>query len=160
MRRKDREVTDFAEIISILQKCDVCRLALNGDGYPYLLPLNFGLFVAGDRVELYFHGALEGRKYELMEKNPRASFEVDCGHRLVSDPAAGYCTMEYESVVGRGHIVFLPEEEKLRALDLLVRQYHKDGFAYSRAALSRTRVFKLVVEEMTAKRKTDQRKNG
>ena len=42
MRRKDREVTDLSEIIEILKNCDVCRLALNDDGFPYILPLNFG----------------------------------------------------------------------------------------------------------------------
>ncbi|HRM90210.1 MAG TPA: hypothetical protein PLK68_07085 [Thomasclavelia ramosa] len=26
MRRKDREITDFNEIINIIKKCDVCRL--------------------------------------------------------------------------------------------------------------------------------------
>ena len=153
MRRKDREVTDFEEILSILRKCDVCRLALNDGDYPYLLPLNFGLAVEDGRAVLSFHGAMEGKKYDLLEKDPRASFEVDCGHRLLFDEGAGYCTMEYESVVGRGQIVFLSEEEKEAALDVLVRQYHPEGFAYNRAALSRTRIFKLVVEEMTAKRK-------
>ena len=33
MRRKDREVTDLNDIIGIMERCDVCRLALNDDGY-------------------------------------------------------------------------------------------------------------------------------
>lgn len=48
MRRKDREVTDLSEIIEIMKNCDVCRLALNDDGFPYILPLNFGMAVNGD----------------------------------------------------------------------------------------------------------------
>ena len=72
MRRSDREVTDFGELIAIMEKCDVCRLGLNQEGYPYLLPLNFGMKVEGESVELYFHGADEGRKYELIEADPRA----------------------------------------------------------------------------------------
>ncbi len=28
MRRKDREITDFNEIMAIIDKCDTCRLAL------------------------------------------------------------------------------------------------------------------------------------
>ena len=32
MRRKDREITDFNEIINIIKKCDVCRIALNDKG--------------------------------------------------------------------------------------------------------------------------------
>ena len=46
MRRKDREVTDLSEIIEIMKNCDVCRLALNDDGFPYILPLNFGMAVS------------------------------------------------------------------------------------------------------------------
>ena len=59
MRIKDREVTDLSEIIEIMKNCDVCRLALNDDGFPYILPLNFGLSVNGDKITLYFHSALE-----------------------------------------------------------------------------------------------------
>lgn len=42
MRRKDREITDFDEMIKIIEKCDTCRLALNDEEYPYIVPLNFG----------------------------------------------------------------------------------------------------------------------
>lgn len=51
MRRKDREVKGFEDIIKIMEKCDVCRIALNNDGYPYILPLNFGLKVEGEKYE-------------------------------------------------------------------------------------------------------------
>lgn len=34
MRRKGREITDFEEIIEIIKKCDVCRIALNDEDYP------------------------------------------------------------------------------------------------------------------------------
>ena len=82
MRRKDREVTDLSEIIEIMKNCDVCRLALNDDGFPYILPLNFGMAVNGDKITLYFHSALEGYKVGLIQKDNRASFEMDCKHEL------------------------------------------------------------------------------
>ena len=72
MRRKDREVTDFSEIIKIMKNCDVCRLALNDDGFPYILPLNFGMAVNEDKITLYFHSALEGYKVGLIQKDNRA----------------------------------------------------------------------------------------
>ena len=157
MRRSDREVTDFGELIAIMEKCDVCRLGLNQEGYPYLLPLNFGMKVEGESVELYFHGADEGRKYDLIEADPRASFEMDCEHRLVLDEEKGSCTMEYESVIGRGHIEFVPDEEKREALGLLMRHYREETFPYGEAAVPRTRVMKLVVESMTGKRRKKSR---
>ena len=42
MRRKDREITDFDEMMKIIAKCDTCRLALFDDEFPYIVPLNFG----------------------------------------------------------------------------------------------------------------------
>ena len=63
MRRHDREITAPDEIIEVMKKCDVCRLALNdAGGYPYILPLNFGMTTDNGKIELYFHGAKEGTK--------------------------------------------------------------------------------------------------
>ena len=37
MRRKDRLVSEFNELIDIIKKCDVCRLGLNDAEVPYIL---------------------------------------------------------------------------------------------------------------------------
>ena len=157
MRRKDREITDFEEILRIMEGCDVCRLGLWDEDVPYVVPLNFGMEVQNGQVFLYFHGAVEGTKYDRMEKHPRVSFEMDRGHQLVLAEEEMECTMAYESVMGRGTISFLPEEEKPRALALLMAHYHAEDFSYNPAPIPRTRVWKLAVEEMTAKRR---RKKG
>ena len=54
MRRKDREITDFQEILEIIRKCDVCRIALNDEEFPYMVPLNFGMDVQGDQIYFYW----------------------------------------------------------------------------------------------------------
>lgn len=154
MRRSDREITYFSEIIEIMKKCDVVRLAMNDGDYPYILPLNFGMAVENGRVELYFHGAAEGRKYSIIAKDNRASFEMDCEHRLVTRPEKGSCTMEYESVIGRGRIDILPDPEKLPAIKLLMEHYGKGDFPINQAVLERTVMMRLRVEEMTAKRRS------
>ncbi len=153
MRRKDREITEFDDIIAIIKKCDVCRIALNDDGYPYILPLNFGLAVKDKTIELYFHGATEGMKYDLIQKDNRASFEMDCGHKLVTEikGESCKCTMAYESVIGQGYIEMLSDEEKYDALCILMRQYHQEEFQFNKEVMPSTRVFKLVVEHVTGK---------
>lgn len=154
MRRADREITLREELLSIMEGCDVCRLALNGDdGYPYLLPLNFGLEDDGERLTLYFHGANEGTKYRLLARDNRVSFEMDCAHRLHTDVERGYCTMEYESVMGRGFVDILPEEEKYPALKKLMAHYHREAFAFNPAAIPRTTVLRLTVTQLTGKRR-------
>ena len=57
MRRADREIKNRKDILDVIRKCDVCRLALNDDEYPYIVPLNFGMRISEDNVYLYFHGA-------------------------------------------------------------------------------------------------------
>ena len=154
MRRKDREVTNLSEIIEIMKNCDVCRLALNDDGFPYILPLNFGMAVNEDKITLYFHSALEGYKVGPIQKDNRASFEMDCKHELQYFEDKGYCTMAYESVIGRGHIRILSEEEKLPALKLLMAHYHNGkDMPFSTAAIPRTLVYALEVKSITGKRK-------
>lgn len=155
MRRSDREIKDIKDIISVMEKCDVCRVALNDDGYPYILPLNFGMKAEEDSIVLYFHGATEGKKYELIAKDNRASFEMDCSHRLVTETAKGNCTMEYESVMGRGHMEIIPDDEKYEALRILMAHYHKEDFPFNQAIIPQTTVFKLIVdvEQVTGKKR-------
>lgn len=154
MRRTDREITSFAELIRIIQQCDVCRLALYDTPYPYILPLNFGMVVEGQQVTLYFHGAKEGKKYDLIAKNPNASFEMDCGHKLIVDKDACKCTMAYESVIGQGEVSLVSGEEKLVGLRALMQQYHSaEDFTFPPQVVERTTVYKLTVHTMTGKRK-------
>lgn len=153
MRRSDREVTDRSEILDIIRRCDVCRLALNDGDYPYILPLNFGMDTSEGGVILYFHGAAQGRKYDIITRDNRASFEMDCSHRLVTRPERKSCTMEYESVIGRGRIEIVEGDKKLAALKLLNAHYGADNLEIDEAVAQRTVVMKLTVEDMTAKRR-------
>ena len=154
MRKADREIKNKEEIIDIIKRCDVIRLAFNNGDYPYILPLNFGFEVKNDKVIFYLHSALEGTKVEIMKKDNRASFEMDTKHELQYYEEKGYCRMYYESVIGREKIRILTEDEKIYALKKLMGHYHKDENTYfNPAAISRTLVYSLEVEEMTAKRK-------
>ena len=155
MRKKDREVTDRNEILEIMRGCDVCRLALNDpEGYPYILPLNFGMLLEGDKISLVFHSALEGYKVELMKADSRASFEMDREHKLQYFENQGRCTMAYESVMGRGRLRILGDDEKLAALKALMSHYHPDREApFATGAVPRTLVYVLEVESLTGKRK-------
>lgn len=153
MRRSDREIKEFDEIVKVIEKCDVCRLAFPDTPYPYLLPLNFGMRMENGKIVLYFHGASEGKKYELIARNKKASFEMDCSHRLVAIPENKFCTMEYESVIGQGRIELVSENEKYDALCVLMKQYHKEEFPFSQEVMEQTTVFRLIVDSVTGKRR-------
>ena len=54
MRKADREIKNIEEIIDIIKRCDVIRLAFNNGDYPYILPLNFGFEFIENKVIFYF----------------------------------------------------------------------------------------------------------
>ena len=156
MRRQDREVTDPTEIVDIMTRCEVVRLAINTDTVPYILPVNFGMEPDGNT--LYIHGALTGTKYDLLEKDNRVSFEMDCPGCLVFDESNHSCTMNYESVIGWGIVEELTGEgEKRRALDAIMAHYHGEDFPYSAEVIPRTRILRLNIMERTAKRRIKRR---
>ena len=155
MRRTDREIIDKIEIISVIEKCNVCRIALIDNNIPYLFPMNFGYEYEDDKLILYFHSANAGRKIEIIKKNPVACFEMDCSHQLIeANEACGY-GMEYESVVGNGKISFCSEiSEKVKALKRLMKKYVKDkDFVFLDSSLDTVTVFKLEVSDFTGKRR-------
>ena len=77
MRRSDREITDLGEILSIINDCKVIHLAMVDDGEPYLLPLNFGYACEGGAFSFFCHSAREGRKLDILRKNPTVAFEME-----------------------------------------------------------------------------------
>ena len=150
MRREDRHITDLQQINALMTKAQVLRLALNTDTVPYLLPLNFGM--EPDGMTLYIHGAMEGTKYDLIARDNRASFEVDLMDGILLDEVHQECSVRYASVIGWGYLEELTlEGEKRQALARIMAQYHAEDFGYSDRPLPRTRIFRLRVQERTAK---------
>lgn len=155
MRRKDREIKDFDEMIEIIKKCDVCRIAMNDGDTPYIVPLNFGLDVQKNQVFFYFHCAMEGKKLDLLNKNNQVTFEMDCGHNLILYKERMSCTMGYESVIGHGVIEIVSEEEKFEGLKILMRHYHAEDFKFNTDMMKVTTVLKMRVTDMTGKRRNN-----
>lgn len=153
MRRKDREVKDFKTIIKIIDECQIIRIGLADGIFPYIVPLNFAYTVEGNKIDFYVHGAMAGRKYELMNKNRKCSFEMDLPIKMICLPDKKDVTMRYKSVMGTASITFLNGEEKQKAVDNIIMNRYEEtrNFDYNRAAVARTAVAKLTVIDITAK---------
>ena len=160
MRRSDREIKKFDELVRIIKKCDVCRIAMNDGELPYIVPLNFGLDVQDSQAYLYFHGALEGKKMDVLRKNNKVTFEMDCDHNFIFYDDRMSCTMGYESIIGHGTMELLKEEQKLDALKILMRQYHEEDFKFNTDMMKVTSVFRLKVLDMTGKRRNNVHPNA
>lgn len=126
MRRNDREVKDTKKIREILDNCKVCRLGMADGDQIYIVPMNFGYEFGEDGLTLYFHGAKEGRKLELIRKNPSVGIEMDCRHELAEGTVPCQYSYYYGSVIGGGVAELLEEpEEKLKALGVIMK--HQTG---------------------------------
>ena len=138
MRRSDREITDLGEILSIINDCKVIHLAMVDDGVPYLLPLNFGYACEGGAFSFFCHSAREGRKLDILRKNPTVDVACQCGYY-------------FASVTGVGHVEFLDGEEKLAALTALMRHMagREDQFTEQQART--VEVFAVRADKLSAK---------
>lgn len=58
MRRKDREITDRAEMEAILNDAPACRIGLTSGKEPYVIPVCFGY----ENGSIYIHSARKGRR--------------------------------------------------------------------------------------------------
>ena len=158
MRRKDREITDFDEMRKIIDKCDVCRLALFDEEYPYIVPLNFGTDMDDGQLYFYFHCASTGKKLDLIRRNQKAAFEMDCEHTILLYKGRMSCTMGYASIMGQGLIEFVDDAHKLEALKAIMAHYHHKDFEFNKDMMKVTTIFRLKVLNMTGKRR-DNRHN-
>lgn len=155
MRRKDREITELGEIVDIMKRCDVCRIAINDGEYPYILPLNFGFEIIGEDIVIYIHGAREGTKHELIRRNNKVSFEMDCSHRLIAPQGEEGCTasMTYESVIGQGRMTPLTDGEKAHALSVILGHYQLEAGKFDPVHFANTTAYSIRCSTYTAKRR-------
>lgn len=152
MRRKDREVTDFHKIIEMIDGCDVIRLGLADGDFPYIVPVNFAYRIEDKQLCFYIHGAMMGRKYELLTNHPLCSFEMDMPLQMDCMPETKTVTMRYQSVMGKAQVRFLDGEEKQHGIDVIMSRYPQTKhFDYNRDMVQHTAVMKLTVLELTAK---------
>jgi len=150
MRRKEKEITDQAEIVALMEKAEICRLAMTDGETPYMVPMNFGF---RDMV-LYFHSAGQGRKIDILRKNPRVCFEIESDTALIESEEACDWSMKYRTVIGSGRAEFIEDpSEKTEAFDIIMNQYSPGRkFNYPKAMIKAVTLFKVSVDEISGKK--------
>ena len=115
---------------------------------PYVVPLSFGF---GDRA-LYFHSTSQGRKVEILKRNPRVCFEFDIDLSIKKSGSPCRWGMNYRSVIGRGTARFLEDPaEKRYGLGAILAHYSSEPFEIPDSEIDRVVVIKVAIEEMTGK---------
>lgn len=172
MRRKDREMgQDFA--LRVIDDSAYGVLSVvDSNGYPYAMPLS----IVRKGNSLYFHSAKAGKKVEAFTTTDKVCIvfvgeikipELYSEEELKSfldDETKGVTlssrvfTTEYESamVFGRIHLVE-DEEEETEALRMICEKYTPSKMDYFhlavRSGLSKTNIYRIEMDEITAKRK-------
>lgn len=153
MRKKNQEVTDPAIIEEILQGSDICRLAMMDGDKPYILPFNYGY----KQQSIYIHCAPEGKKIDLLRKNPEVCFEIEHTAELIQEDKACKWSELYRSVIGYGSVEIITDfEQKLKGLEIIM---HSNGALgpqeFDDKHVNACLVLKLNITSLTAKQSSN-----
>ena len=151
MNRKEREITDKNEILDVLNRCEVLRVAMTDGDAPYVVPISFGSDTDGGMPILYFHGSKKGMKLDLLRKNPKVCVEGDVYYGVT--PTEHGITVRYESVIGFGTAEIVSGAEKLLGLKKILAHYgHPEHPVEKCKGLERTEVVRITLTDLTGKR--------
>lgn len=150
MRQSNREIKDRAEIESIIEQARVCRVAFSENNIPYIVPMNFGY---KDNC-LYFHGATEGKKLDIIRKNNRVCFEIDTDEQVIKpDERPCTWTSKYRSIIGFGRAFIIADTRgKTDALNIITRHYGGGTYEFSEESLKKISIIKIQIESITGKK--------
>jgi len=149
MRKSELEITDRAEIEEILRQATVVHVGMADAGRPYVVPMNFG-YAGGC---LYLHSGAEGRKIDVLKRNPLVCFEVDANVEVVPGKAPCRFGMKYRSVIGYGKATFIEDAQgKIEAFNVMMPKFRPGPYEYGEDPLARAVVIRIDIDSMTGKR--------
>lgn len=152
MTRRERQVTDINEIIKILDKSKVLHLGLVDGDEPYVVPMNYGYEFVDGKLVVYLHGARRGRKLDVIRKNPKVFFELECDIVPFEGEVACKYGITYASVMARGTAQIVEDPEtKMHGLSVLMKTQTGKDFTFNEKLVSVVSVIKIDVSEFTAK---------
>ena len=154
MRRRDREIENTKELLEVLDACQVMRIGMYDEDGVYILPMNFGYAFEDDKLTFYMHGALEGKKLDLIRQNSKVGFELDCDHKLIEGKVACQYGFHYASIVGKGIAEVITEpQEKIKGMTILMKGITGKDFEFNEKLVSIVSVIKVTATEFAGKRR-------
>ena len=152
MTKRERQITDPAQIRDILNKGKVLHLALCVNNEPYVVPMNYGYTMEGEKLVVYLHSAVRGRKLDMIAVNPNVFFEIDCDRVSFDGEKPCQYGMAYSSVMGKGIAKLVEDvEEKKKAMSILMHTQTGKEFSFEDRLVSIVSVIRIDVSEYTAK---------
>jgi len=138
-------------IDALIRSCQFCTIAMTDEnGIPYAIPMNFGY----ENDTIYLHSAKDGRAIRALEQNPNVCIVFSTNMKLVYQNVEVACSYgaQVASVLCEGKVVFEDDfDEKVRALNIIMKQYSDRTFTYSTPAINNVKVWKVVIESISGK---------
>lgn len=149
MRRYKQQISD-EECIEVLKKAPRGVISFIGEnGYPYAIPIN--QFYDETDNKLYFHGAMQGLKLDLLKINNKVCFTV-MDEGFIKE---GEWALNIKSVVCLGHMEILTDHEKiLDQCRRLARKFYPTEQSIEdevKKAGSRVNMLVMSIDRMTGK---------
>lgn len=152
MTKRERQITDEAQIMDILDKGKVLHLGLAVDNEPYVVPMNYGYTHEDGKLVIYLHSAVRGKKLDMIQKNPKVFFEIDCDLVPFESELPCQYGLAYSSVMGKGIARIVDDvEEKKKAMSILMKTQTGKDFTFEDRLVSIVAVIRIDVESYTAK---------
>ena len=152
MTKRERQITDKAQILHILDTAKVLHLGLCVNNEPYVVPMNYGYIEEKGKLVLYLHSAVQGKKLDMIRANPNVFFEMDCDLAPFEGEKPCQYGLVYSSVMGRGKAVLVEDvEQKKQAMTILMKTQTGKDFTFEDRLVSIVAVIRVDVEEYTAK---------
>lgn len=154
----ERQVTEKELIAAMLDMFDICNIGMfDTDGYPYVVPVNFGYEMTDTHLNIYVHFAKRGHKLDLMRLNPHVCATFAVFNDFPDMRFKGH-HHDYRSVIAKGimHIVDAKEDydEFEKGYNLMYTCNHRDIVPLSsRKVIPGIYIGKIVcdLENVTAK---------
>ena len=152
LTKRERQVTDPAQITRILDEGKVLHLAMAVDNEPYVVPMNYGYTMEDGQLTLYLHSAVRGKKLDMIQANSKVFFEIDCDRMPFEGRVPCQYGMVYSSIMGKGTATLVEDPEaKMQAMSILMKTQTGKDFTFNERLVSIVTVIRIDVQEYTAK---------
>ena len=152
LTKRERQVTDKAQILHILDTAKVLNLGLSVNDEPSVVPMNYGYIMEDGKLTLYLHRAVKGKKLDMIQANPSVFFSMDCDRMPFEGRVACQYGLVYSSIMGSGTATLVDDvEEKKRAMSILMKTQTGGDFTFEDRLVTFVTVIRIDVAEYTAK---------
>ena len=120
MEKSNQEIKDEQIMNEILGGSGLCRISMMDGDRPYTLPLTYGY----KDKSIYINSAPGGKKIELLSRNPKVQFEIECTKGRLDGESVSKRPESCQSLVGHGRVEIISDTHGKRSgMEVIMSQH-------------------------------------